>query len=436
MSLRLFYKGALASCPASITQQLLVRNAGSDSNISARTSEIIDRVRANGDRALFELAEELDGVRLSALEVPKNVVLRALDLIDTRVRQALERARDNIARVHKAGMPVPHEVVVEPGIRVGRRPDPLARVGVYAPGGRAAYPSSVLMGCVPARIAGVKEVLLASPPGPDGVPSNAVLAAAALSEVDTVFAVGGAGAIAALALGTRTIPRVDLIVGPGNCYVAEAKNQLSRTVRIDSFAGPSELVVIADESASPLIVAREMIAQAEHDPDARVVALLVGDADPDALERALDCLIASQPRRDVIAASLVRHGAILSVIKLEQAIAFSSAYAPEHLLLAVSKPEEVLPVVRNAGTVFLGLSSSVAFGDYLTGANHVLPTAGFARIQSGLSTSDFLRWTTFQQVDTAAASALADDVCTLAAAEGLPGHVSTARQWGTSGASV
>jgi histidinol dehydrogenase len=256
-----------------------------------------------------------------------------------------------------------------------------------------------------------------------------VLAAAALGGVSRVFALGGAGAIAAMAYGTESVPRVDRIVGPGNAYVAEAKLQVASVVAIDSPAGPSELLVLADESADPVLVARELLAQAEHDPLAAVVAVTTSARAAEAIRAALAELLPSQPRHSICAAALARQGAVLWADSLDSAIAFANAYAPEHLLLVLRELDAALARVRNAGTVFVGASASVAFGDYMTGANHVLPTGGLARSYSGLSTLDFVRWTTYQRVSPAAAARLASDVGAFADAEGLPGHAMAARAW-------
>jgi histidinol dehydrogenase len=263
-----------------------------------------------------------------------------------------------------------------------------------------------------------------------------VLAAAALGGADRVFAVGGAGAIAAMAFGTDTIARVDRIVGPGNAYVAEAKLQVAGAVAIDAPAGPSELLVLADFSADPVAVARELLAQAEHDPRAAVVAVVVGEEQASEVASALARLLPDQPRREVVAEALAARGGVLVAQDYDRAIAFAELYAPEHLLLAVFDAEldAVLARVRNAGTVFVGLSSSVAFGDYMTGANHVLPTGGLARSYSGLSTLDFVRWTTWQRVTTRAAASMAADVGAFADAEGLPAHAAAARSWAASDA--
>lgn len=408
---------------------LFRRSTSSDDEVRRTTSEIVKDVRDRGDLALLQLASRLDKVSLSAIEVPREACRVALNRLDGTLRRAMERSVRNIETVQFAALPVAHETESEPGILIGRRPDPLDRVGVYAPGGRAAYPSSVLMGAVPARVAGVREVVLCSPPGPDGLPSAVVLAAAELAGVDRVFALGGAGAVAAMAYGTETVPRVDRIVGPGNAYVAEAKLQVAGVVAIDSPAGPSELLVIADAGADPSIIAHEVMAQAEHDPQAVVVTVAVGSGVAERLLEAIMIAVPRQSRRDIVAESLSFRGAVLEAADMDEAVAFANAFAPEHLLLATADARAVLPRLRNAGTIFVGETSSVAFGDYMTGANHVLPTGGLARSYSGLSVLDFIRWTTYQIIDADAARRLAGDVATFADAEGLSAHAASARHW-------
>lgn len=432
-------RGALTSLDPALWRALLARDggaaaaAGSDAEtVRTRTRDIIAAVRTRGDAALREYAQRFDGATLDALEVPRREWTRALDALDPALRRALERAAANIATVHAAFRPTAVEVSPEPGILIGRRPDPLARVGVYAPGGRAAYPSSLLMGAVPARVAGVGEVIVCSPPSPDGRPTDVVLAAAALANVDRVLAIGGAGAIAAMALGTESVPRVDRIVGPGNAYVAEAKLQLVTHVTIDSPAGPSELLVLADDSATPEVLARELLAQAEHDPDAAVIAVLAAPAAfADAVDAALSRLVATAPRAAIVRTALAARSALLTCDSLADGVRFANDWAAEHLLLAVREEvrDSTLAALRHAGTIFVGESASVAYGDYMTGANHVLPTAGLARCYSGLSTLDFVRWTTWQRVTPSAAAALAADVGVFADAEGLPGHAAAARGW-------
>ncbi len=429
------YFGARRALDATSERLLLDRTTSTDPTVREAAAAILADVRARGDRALRDLARRFDGVTLETLEVPKTAWTAALDGLDPALRRAMERAATNIATVHRAFRPVVAEVSPEPGITIGRRPDPLARVGVYAPGGRAAYPSSVLMGAVPARVAGVREVVLASPPGPDGRPTPVVLAAAALAQVDRVFAIGGAGAVGALAYGTESVPRVDRIVGPGNAYVAEAKLQVAGFVGIDSPAGPSELLVIADARASADVVAREMLAQAEHDPRAGVVAVVQGRELAGRVREVLRRLLPSQERREIVEAALAGQGAILWVDEIPDAVEWSNAYAPEHLLLCVDDEQNVLDTVRNAGTVFVGQTASVSFGDYMTGANHVLPTGGLARAYSGLSTLDFFRWTTYQRIDRAAAGRLAGDVDAFATGESLFGHAAAARAWAVGGPS-
>ncbi len=423
------YRGRLKELAPESRRRLLDRTGEADARVAQRTADLIARVRRDGDTALRELARELDRVELPSLEVPRSVCEQALAGLEPKLRQALERAARNIARAHAAQRPVATEVETEPGILVGRRPDPLGRVGVYAPGGRAVYPSSVLMGVVPAKVAGVGEVIVCSPPGPEGKPSAGVLAAAALAGADRVFALGGAGAVAAMAYGTQSVPRVDRIVGPGNAYVAAAKLQVVEAVAIDAPAGPSEILVIADGTASPEAVAREMLAQAEHDPDACCVTVAVGEAMAEAVTVAVERMAERAERREIVAQALRERGAVLSVDSLEDAWPFAADFAPEHLLLATSSPMEHLGKVRNAGTVFLGEYASVAFGDYMTGANHVLPTAGLARAYSGLSVLDFYRWTTYQRVEREAAARLSEDVGCLADSEGLFAHAAAARAW-------
>jgi histidinol dehydrogenase len=286
------------------------------------------------------------------------------------------------------------------------------------------------MGAIPARVAGVGEVVVCSPPTSSGEPSRVILAAAELGGVDRVFAVGGAGAIAAMAYGTRTIPRVDRIVGPGNAYVAEAKLQVASVVGIDSPAGPSELLVIADRTADPASMAREVMAQAEHDPLAAVVVVAIGAPVARRIADAVWAAVGTEPRRAIIDESLAARGALLVAQSVDEAVALANEWAPEHLLLAVSDPAGAFDGVRGAGTVFFGEASSVVFGDYLTGANHVLPTGGLARSYSGLSTMDFVRWTTYQRVDPAAARRLAADTAAFATAEQLPAHAAAAAAWG------
>jgi histidinol dehydrogenase len=413
--------------------------------VRERTEEIVRRVRGDGDRALREMALTLDGVSLDALEVPRGVRQRALAEIDPVLRSALEHAAWNITLFHSIAPPLTVEIQTEPGVTVGRRPDPLQRVGIYSPGGRAAYASSVLMAGIPAKVARVSEIILCSPPQKDGYPAKVVLAACEIAGVDRVFAIGGAGAIAAMAYGTESVPRVDRIVGPGNAYVAEAKLQVSRDVGIDSPAGPSELLVICDSDADVETIAREVIAQAEHDVNACVVVVALDDETASAITEAIERNLASASRGDgarradiagadgnranIIRAALDQRGGVLSAGSIAEAVEFAAEFAPEHLLLAVKDADRVLPNIRNAGCVFVGEQSSVVFGDYITGGNHVLPTGGLARSYSGLGPLDFVRWTSYQKLTRAAARRLSSDTAVLANAEGLPAHAAAALGW-------
>ena len=432
MSLPVFrFIGAVTSLTAEERHKLCDRSTSLDASVHTGTAAIIRRVQQDGDVALREMALQYDGVELVAFEVPRADLNRAYDTLAPTLRAAMLRSVANVRTAHSAFRPQAAEVETEPGVFVGRRPDPLRRVGVYAPGGRAAYPSSLIMGVVPAKVAGVTEIIVCSPPTATGLPSDVILAAAAIAGADRVFSVGGAGAIAAMAYGTESVPRVDRIVGPGNAWVAEAKLQCTGIVGIDSPAGPSELLVIADETSTPRVIAREMLAQAEHDPRAAVVCVAIGDHVATRIAAEVRSLLATAERADIISASLSFAGGLLHVETLPEAIAFGNAWAAEHLLLAIAPDalDQTLALVRNAGTIFVGESASVAFGDYMTGANHVLPTGGLARHYSGLSTSDFVRWTSWQRVTPRAAASLAGPVSTFAMSEGLPNHAAAARQW-------
>ena len=426
---RLRYTGALSALSPDDRTALLRRTSATSGVVREQTEEIIGRVRRDGDRALREMAVTFDRVSLDTIEVPISIRRRALAEIDPALRSALERAARNIELFHSAAPPRTVEIETEPGVTVGRRPDPLRRVGIYSPGGRAAYASSVLMAGIPAQVAGVSEIVLCSPPRENGYPAPVVLAACEIAGVDRVFAIGGAGAIAAMAYGTESVPRVDRIVGPGNAYVAQAKLQVSRDVGIDSPAGPSELLVICDADADVEVVAREVIAQAEHDVNACVVVVTVGDDAASAITDAIERSLPRVSRADVVRAALKQNGAVLCADSVAEAVEFAAEFAPEHLLLALDEAERVLPDIRNAGCVFVGEQSSVVFGDYITGGNHVLPTGGLARSYSGLGPLDFVRWTSYQKLTRAAARSLADDTAVLAAAEGLPAHAAAALGW-------
>lgn len=424
--LELLARGRLADLDESTLTRLLDRAPSDDPQLAESVATLIADVRARGDRALLEMAERFDGVKLEGLEVPRAAWKDAAATLAPAVRAALERAAANIRRFHAAQIPVDVSLEVEPGVRVTRSWTPLDRVGVYAPGGRAAYPSSVLMGVVPAKTAGVREVLVCSPPGPSGVPPVEVLAACAIGGADRLFAIGGAGAVAAFAYGSESVPRVDAVVGPGNRWVTEAKRQVAGEVTIDSPAGPSEVLVLADAHADAPAVAHEVLAQAEHDPDAACVVVTTDPGLASRVEATLVELLAGAPRGDICRRALATSGAVLVADSLREALEFVTRYAPEHLSVMTEHAPADARTVRTAGTTFVGPSASVAFGDYMTGANHVLPTAGRARSFSGLSTAHYLRSYTIQEIEPDGAASLAADVALLAEAEGLPAHAAAA----------
>ena len=420
----------VAELTAAERRLLLERRPNDEESLREAVRKILDRVKVEGDAALLDMASRFDGVQLDALEVPRSRWEEAAERVDPAVRSGLERAARNIRAFHQAQIPADLQLEVEPGVVLGRRAVPLRAVGVYAPGGRAAYPSSVLMGVVAARAAGVREIIVCSPPGPSGSPPDEVLAACLIGDATRLFALGGAGAVAALTFGTGTVPRVDAVVGPGNQWVTEAKRQVAGEVRIDSPAGPSEVLVIADATADPARIVGELLAQAEHDPDAAVAVVSWLPEVLVAVREELARQVASTPRREIVEASLSSRGGILLARDRNEALDFAEAYAAEHLAIYTEDPERDMATQSTAGTVFLGDPSSVAFGDYMTGANHVLPTSGTARSFSGLSTLEFMRFFTWQSLSPAGASGMAADVDRLAQAEGLPAHAAAARARG------
>jgi len=406
---------------------LLKRRPRDEAEVRQKVQALLEEVRRDGDEALRRMARDFDGVALTSLEVPRTRWEEARASLDPTLRSDLERAARNIEAFHRAQIPGDVEVETEPGVRLGRRAVPLPAVGVYAPGGRAAYPSSVLMGAVPARAAGVPEIVVCSPPGPSGEPPTEVLAACAIAGATRLFALGGSGAVAALAYGTASVPQVEAIVGPGNQWVTEAKRQVAGELRIDSPAGPSEVLVVASPNADPARVAGELVAQAEHDPEAAVAAVCWEAPLLARIRTELESQVNDSSRKAIIQEALRECGALLLAEDRNEALAFAEAYAAEHLVLFTDDPREDLKTQTTAGTVFLGEPSSVAFGDYLTGANHVLPTSGRSRSFSGLSVLEFLRFYTWQELSEDGAAAMSEAVGRLADAEGLPGHAAAAR---------
>lgn len=420
-------RGRISALTDAERAALIEREPMAEAGVSEAVASLVADVRSRGDAALIEMAGRFDGVDDLAIEVPRAEWRAAVAGLDPEVRSALERAARNIRCFHSAQRPDPVTVEVEPGVRITRSWVGLERVGVYAPGGTASYPSSVLMGVVPARAAGVEEVVVCSPPGRDGRPPQAVLAACEIAGADRLYALGGAGAVAALAYGTESVGAVDAIVGPGNRWVTEAKRQVAGRVVIDSPAGPSEVLVLADDSADPTLIALEVMAQAEHDPDAACVVVVTQADMADRIEVAVRRLLADAPRARIATDALAACGAILVADSLEEALRFTDDFAAEHLSIMTENAAAHARLLRNAGTTFVGPSASVAFGDYMTGANHVLPTAGRSRSFSGLSTQHFMRSFTIQEIDAEGAASLSADVARLAEAEGLPAHAAAAR---------
>ena len=396
---------------------------------SAAVSEILAAVRAGGDAALVELTERFDGVRLDALAVPADVVAGAVDRVAPELRDALEVAHRRIADYHRHELTV-SDVFTSEGITVRPLARPVARAGCYAPGGRARYPSTVLMCATPARVAGVDEVVLCVPPAPDGSVDDATLAAAAIAGVDEVYRVGGAQAVAAMAYGTETIAPVDVIVGPGNRYVAEAKRQVSGVVGVASaFAGPSEVVVVAAPGTRPELAAVDVVVQAEHGPDGQAWLVTWDEALAGAVEAEIDRIVASSSRRGDLESTLATGGYSVLVDGPDAAMAVANVVAPEHLELMVppALAGSMVDAVRSAGAVFVGEDAPASLGDYLAGPNHVLPTNRTARFASALRADDFVRHI---HVVTATPAALADlgpRVVALAEAEGLEAHAASIR---------
>jgi histidinol dehydrogenase len=393
-------------------------DAAQDPVVQKAVRKILADVRSRGDAAVRAYTKKFDGV------LPRQyaVTEKFLDAIPPDQLGALRQARDRIRAFHEKQLQQSWDFTDADGTRLGQHVSPLERVGLYVPGGKAAYPSSVLMNAVPAKVAGVRELVMTSPN-----PNPLVLAAAALAGVDRVVGIGGAQDIAALAYGTRSIPRVDKIVGPGNAYVAEAKRQVFGEVGIDMVAGPSEILVIADGSAPADWVAMDLFSQAEHDESAQAILLSPDATYLEAVAASIGRLIGEMPRKKVIEASLKTRGALILTRDLEEACAVANRIAPEHLELAVQDPENILPHVRTAGAIFLGQWSSEAIGDYCAGPNHVLPTAGTARFSSPLGVYDFQKRTSVISVSRQSAAKLGRVAVTLARGEGLSAHARAAQ---------
>lgn len=407
---------------------LLAFEAAQDPQLEQRVRDILLDVKTRGDAALLETTAKFDRwtpASVSALEVDRARMQRALAGLDRHLRAALETAAARIRSYHERQLQPSWQYTEADGTVLGQQILPIDRAGLYVPGGKAAYPSSVLMNAVAANVAGVKELIMVTPT-PDGVVNDTVLAAAALAGVDRVFRVGGAQAVGALAYGTATIPAVDKIVGPGNAYVAAAKRFVFGVVGIDMVAGPSEILVIADGGTDPRWVAMDLFSQAEHDELAQAILLCPDAAYVDRVEAAMNTLLSTMPRADIIRASLGNRGALITVRDLDEACEISNRIAPEHLELSVADADALLAKLRHAGAIFMGPYSSESIGDYCAGPNHVLPTSRTARFSSPLGVYDFQKRSSIIKVSPASASTLGRVAATLARSEGLEAHAQSA----------
>ncbi|PAS96635.1 MAG: histidinol dehydrogenase [Candidatus Dactylopiibacterium carminicum] len=407
---------------------LLAFDNSTDTRVDAAVTEVLAAVRARGDAAVVEYTNRFDQLQaadIRALELPRAALEEALAVITPAQRQALETAAARVRDYHEKQLLESWSFAEADGTRLGQKMSPLDRAGLYVPGGKASYPSSVLMNAIPAKVAGVKELIMVTPT-PRGERNPLVLAAAAIAGVDRVFTIGGAQAVAALAYGTQTIPQVDKIVGPGNAFVAEAKRRVFGTVGIDMVAGPSEVLVISDGTGEPDWVAMDLFAQAEHDEVAQAILLCTSDEFIAAVEASIARLLPQMPRHEIIAASLANRGALIKVGSLDEACEIANRIAPEHLELAIEEAEPWVEKIHHAGAIFVGHCSVESLGDYCAGPNHVLPTMRSARFSSPLGVYDFQKRTSIIHMSRAGAAALAPVAAELAYGEGLQAHAKSA----------
>lgn len=408
--------------------QLLAFEETADEQLETTVASILADVKKRGDAAVLEYTRRFDRLPLLdavAMELPQSELKAAFDALPSEQRSALEAAAERVTAYHRKQIQTSWTYTEADGTMLGQQITPLDRVGLYVPGGKAAYPSSVLMNALPAKVAGVDELIMVVPT-PDGVKNQLVLAAAYLSGVDRVFTIGGAQAVAALAYGTATIPQVDKIVGPGNAYVASAKRRVFGVCGIDMIAGPSEILVICDGKTNPDWVAMDLFSQAEHDELAQAILLSPDVAFIDAVAASADRLLESMPRKTIIQTALENRGALIHVSDMNEACAISNRIAPEHLELSVADPQTWLPKLKHAGAIFMGRYTSESLGDYCAGPNHVLPTSGTARFSSPLGVYDFQKRSSLIQVSAQGAQTLGTIASTLAFGEGLQAHAQSA----------
>lgn len=408
-----------------LLEQISNRSSEVDKAVTAAVTQIIDEVKSSGDEAVRDFTIKFDGKAPDTLEISKEEMENSVSLCDSDFIDALKKAADNIRDFHERQLQQSWLTTKENGVILGQRIRGLEKVGLYVPGGTAAYPSSVLMNAIPAKIAGVKELIMVTPPGKDGKPNKDILAAAYISGVDRVFLVGGAQAVAALAYGTQTIPKVDKIVGPGNIYVATAKKLLYGTVDIDMVAGPSEILIAADETANPKYLAADLMSQAEHDVLASAILLTTSEDVANETVKALEIQCEQLSRKDIIKKSLANFGAVIICDSMDTVINFANELAPEHLEVCAKDPLEYIGKLDNAGSVFLGNYSPEPLGDYFAGPNHVLPTGATARFFSPLSVDSFIKKSSFIYYTQRALCDAKDDIIKLAETEGLTAHANS-----------
>jgi histidinol dehydrogenase len=407
---------------SSVRNKLLERSKIDADGVINVVSEVVSNVRLHGDISLKSYTQKFDNVKIEKFKVGKDEIERSYNNVDKKVLEALKRAARNIEKFHKAQIPKEWFKEVDKGISAGQIIRPIEIIGCYIPGGRAVYPSSVLMTVIPAKIAGVSKIVCCTPPTPEGSVNDMVLVAADIAGADEIYKAGGSQAIAAMAFGTESIPKVDKIVGPGNIFVTAAKKLVYGEVDIDFPAGPSEVLIIADETGNAEYIAFDMLAQAEHDPDAASVLITNSGDLACSVNEIISGNIKYMKRSKIIEESLEKYGKIIVTDSIDEMIEFTNDYAPEHLIIMTEDPENILKNIKNAGSIFLGELTPVAAGDYGTGTNHVLPTSKNARMHSGLSTESFIRKPTVQKLSEEGILNLKDVVVTLAEYEGLYAH--------------
>lgn len=395
-------------------------------DVSAVVTEILERVKREGDKALFAYAEAFDKVRLSVLRVSEEEIAAGYAEVEEEFLKILEKSAKNIKEFHEKQQRVGFEIKRENGVVLGQKVTPIERVGLYVPGGTAAYPSTVLMDAIPAKIAGCAKVVMVTPPNKEGKVPAVILAAAKIAGVDEIYKVGGAQAIGALAFGTESVPKVDKIVGPGNAFVAEAKKQVFGLVSIDMIAGPSEILIVADGENDPRYLAADLLSQAEHDKNASAVLVTDSETIAKGVQGRIEELLEGMERKEIARASIDNNGKIILVKDVEEAIEVANEIAPEHLELCLADPFSYLGKVKHAGSVFLGKNCPEALGDYYAGMNHTLPTCGTARFSSPLSVDDFVKKTQYAYYPKEALAEVAEEVAYFARKEGLTGHAKSA----------